>query len=399
MNKNSARVTLEEIKNPRRFRYDTGFLEDAAAVAVKKVMDILPGYIHDYPTACSTGKRYGKQKNGNDWVEGFWTGMLWLSYELTGNELFRAAGEAQFDDYYTRAHRYIGLAHHDVGFLYSPSIVAQYKLTGAEKAKELGIYAADILAARYSERAGIIQVRDTDIQGTFIVDCCMNLPILFWASRVTGNRSYYLKALSHITQVCNYMVRGDASSYQRYKIDEVTGEAEYGEQGQGYDNESCWARGQAWVIYGLALAYRYTYEEEFLKMCQRVSNYYLNRLPSDHICNWDLIFTGDDDPRDSSAAPVAACGMLELADQMKRRGEEGEIYRAAACSMLKSLAEKYVIRDEKSNGLLDHGVYIKRDRPGKEGKGCGDDECCIWGDYFYLEGLRRLKNEWKNIYW
>ncbi len=396
--KNSQRVTLEPVAMPERFRFDETFVSKAVKNATDIILANLSEYVHMYPTAASEKLQYGKQKNGEDWVEGFWTGMLWLSYELTGNELFRAVAEAQFDDFQERLNRFGGLSHHDIGFLYVPSAVAQYKITGAHKARELGLRAAEQLAKRFSETAGIIQVRDTDRQGVFIVDCSMNLPLLFWAAQTTGDRSYYSKALRHITQVCNYIIRDDASTFQRFQIDEVTGQPGKGEQGQGYDDKSCWARGQSWVIYGLALAYRYTREPEFLEMGKRVANYCLNRLPSDHVCCWDLIFTGDGDARDSSAAPIIACGLLELAEHLPEEDMHKQLYDMAAGDILMHLAQEYHTLQGESNGLLKHGVYVKKTRPGKEGIGCGDDECCIWGDYFYLEGLVRLSKKW-NPYW
>lgn len=395
MIRNSERVTLEKIKTPERFQYNQEFLEQIIKKVAKRVFDVMPDFVHDFPPASSENLWYSTKDNPDSWVEGFWTGMLWLSYEVTDNALYRAVAETQLDDYQKRLDEFRGLSHHDIGFLYTPSAVAQYRLTGAPRARALGLRAAELLAKRYSETAGIIQVRDTDVQGVFIADCCMNLPLLFWASQTTGDRSYYLKALRHITQVCSYMIRDDGSTFQRYKIDEVTGEPQFGSQGQGYNDESCWSRGQTWVIYGLALAYRYTREKEFLRMCKRVANYYLNRLPSDLICNWDLIFTGDGDPRDSSSAPVAACGLLELAGHLPEGDPDKEIYRAAAGRMLQNLSEGYLTPEGKSNGLLLHGVYVKFGRPGREARGCGDDECCIWGDYFFMEGLLRLKKpEW-----
>lgn len=391
--KNSERVNLEQVRNPERFTYDKNFVDDACKFVTDKVFEIMPEFVHNYPSSSSENLIYSKQKN-DDWTEGFLTGMYWLCYELTGNELFRAVAEAQFDDYKERMDKFVVLNHHDIGFLYIPSIVAQYKLTGSKKARELALEAVDVLANRYCDNAKIIQVRHDAQQGTFIVDCSMNIPLLFWATQETGIRSYYLKALNHITQVCNYIVRDDASTYQTYRIDEVTGEPLGGSHAQGYDDNSCWARGQSWIIYGLAIAYGYTKEIEFLEMAKRVANYFLNRLPSDHICNWDLIFTGDDEQRDSSAAPIVACGLLEISKYLKDDDIHKEIYKNAAASILESLSKNYTTKDVNSNGLLLHGVYCKDKGDG----GLGDDECCLWGDYFYVEGLTRLKKDW-NLYW
>lgn len=393
------RVTLEEVKNPERFTGETEFLDEAVAYAAGKVREILPEFVHSYPSACSVNLIYQREENaslhlGSDWTCGFWTGMLWLSYEMTGNALYRAVAEAQFDDYKERFRTYNCLNHHDIGFIYIPSVLAQYKVTGSPKAKKLCLKAAELLAKRYCEKAGIIQVRDRNEQGDFIIDCCMNIPLLYWAASVTGNRSFYHKALSHMTQAARCMIRDDASTYQCYQIDEVTGEPIKGWQGQGHDDDSCWARGQSWIIYGLAISYRYAKDPAFLELAKRVGNYFLNRLPSDLVCNWDLIFTEDEVQRDSSVAPVAACGFLEIARYLKEEDPCKALYQNAAASILRNLAEKYTTKDLNSNGLLRAGVYCKD----KGNGGLGDNECCIWGDYFYMEGLRRLKGDWE-MYW
>lgn len=389
---NYKRVKFEEIRNPERFKGGREFLDDAVKYATEQIFTVMKDFVHRYPSSASENLIYKPFPDNfeTDWSMGFWTGMLWISYELTQNEIYRAVAEAQFDDYQAKYDDFTSFWHHDTGFIYIPSMVAQYKITGSKKAKELALKVAEALANRYSENAGIIQVNNSAVQGQFIIDCSMNVPLLFWASHTTGDRSYFVKALSHIYRVAECMIRDDASTYQCYQIDEVTGEPIKGWTGQGHDDESCWARGQTWAMYGLALAYRYAKDERILEMAKRVCNYYLNRLPSDLICNWDLMYTDENEQRDSSAAPVAACGLLELAKHLKDDDPHKEIYIRAAESIVRSLAESYTTKGRESNGLLMHGVYCK-------GR-WGDDECCMWGDYFYMESLIRLKQDW-NIYW
>lgn len=398
--KNSQRVVLEQIKDKDKFKVEHNFLDEAISYSVEKIYSILDRFVHKYPTACSKNGQYLRAKNGfdimgTDWTQGFWTGMLWLSYELTDNELFCAVAEAQYDDYKKRYDDFECLYHHDMGFLYSPSIVAQYRLTNAKKAQKLALDIADLLSKRYCENAKIIHVRDLNQQGVFIIDCLMNLPLLFWASTQTGDRHYYLKALNHVYQAMNYMIRDDASTYAVYKIDEITGEPVEGSQGQGLNNESCWSRGQSWMIYGLALAYKYCMEPEVLKVAKCAANYFLNRLPSDNVCCWDLVFTKDSDPRDSSAAAITACGLLEISKYLSEDDEYKQFYKTAAENIVMNLHDKYSTIGTSADGLLLHGVYVKDKGDG----GLGDDECCIWGDYFYLEALMRLKNPDWNPYW
>ena len=193
-------INCEPISAPQRFDVEADGLAEALKNALQKTEKNLPKFVHLYPSACSEKSWYRAVPNattelGSDWTAAFWTGMLWLSYEMSRNELFRAVAEAQFDDYAQRYDAFQLMNHHDMGFLFIPSIVAQYKLTGSRKARKLALKAADVLAGRFSERAGIIQVRDRDIQGAFIIDCSMNVPLLFWAAQQTGRHDYYVKGL------------------------------------------------------------------------------------------------------------------------------------------------------------------------------------------------------------
>lgn len=399
---NYERIQLEEIKNPERFSDNTDFLADAIAYAVGKTAEIRKDYVHHYPTASSTNLMYGKLTNsvedvGGDWLAGFWTGMLWLSYELTGDEIYRAIAEAQYDDYKRCIDVDGGVPHHDIGFLYIPSALAQYKLTGSEKARKLALKAAKVMSKRFAKQAGVIQVRNRDGQGHFIIDCCMNIPLLFWRGMEKCDRNYIYMAYSHLCRAIECMIRDNASTLQCFQIDEVSGRPVKGWQGQGESDDSCWARGHVWMIYGLAIGYRYTKEPRILEVAKRVANYYLNRQPSDDVCCWDLIYTEETVQRDTSAAPVAACGLLELARQMGEGEPLKEIYHRAGVTILRNLSEHYTTRGVQSNGLLQHGVYCKAGRCGGKA-GQGDDECCIWGDYFYMEGLTRLAKDWE-MYW
>ena len=165
-----------------------------------------------------------------------------------------------------------------------------------------------------------------------------------------------------------------------------------GKTHQGYSDDSCWSRGQAWGIYGFPLSYIYTKDASFLETTSKLTNYFLNRLPEDYISYWDLIFTEGNEERDSSAAVIAACGLLEMIKHLPETDENKKLFKNAAIIMIKSLTENYTtINTPKSNGVLLHGVYGKPN-------GNGIDECCIWGDYYYLEALVRLYKDWE-LYW
>jgi unsaturated chondroitin disaccharide hydrolase len=251
--------------------------------------------------------------------------------------------------------------------------------------------------ARYLDQIGVFQawgmLDDPQLRGNTIIDSLMNMPLLYWASAQTGDPRFAAAATRHAMRLREDVVREDDSTFHTFYWDVATGEPLRGSTAQGYADDSCWARGQAWAIYGFALNHRYTVDEAFLEVAQRCADYYLDRLPADHVAYWDLVFgDGSDEERDSSAAAIAVCGLHELARYLPD-GDRRQRYERAAEKMLASLIADYTPRDQPEwNTLLLHGVY---DKP----KAIGVDEGSLWGDYFYLEALvRMLKPDWE-IYW
>ena len=388
----------EGINTPNRFldveTISRDFCQQQINFILSKINGSLEAFKSKFPAPASIGNRYPAIDN-TEWTSSFWTGMLWLAYEITGETQYRQAAEYQLDSYKERLDKRIRTDTHDLGFLYTLSCVAAYKLTGNEAAGETALKAADMLMERYYEKAGIIQawgnLNDPEQRGRMIIDCCMNLPLLYW-SAASGKPEYGKAAISHANMAVEYIVREDASSYHTYYMDVETGKPLYGKTAQGYSDNSCWSRGQAWGIYGFALSYMYTHQTELLEAAARMADYFLNRLPSDAICYWDLAFTEGDEKRDSSAAAILACGLLELAKALPLTDKRKAIYENAASLIVKQLSLNYTSKDcEDSNGLLLHAVYSK---PAGEGV----DECNIWGDYFYFEALVRLVKDWKP-YW
>lgn len=371
------------------------YIEDAIAFVLKKIDENLSEFTYKFPASASKNNVYPAVEN-YEWTPCFWTGMLWLAYEVTGDDKYRKVAEIQLESYKKRIDEKIGTATHDLGFLYTLSCVAAYRITGNEMAKETALKAADELMTRYFEKAGIIQawgnLDNPELRGRMIIDCCMNLPLLYWASEVTGDKKYYDAAYSHAKQAAKYIVREDASTYHTFYMNTETGEPRFGKTHQGYSDDSCWSRGQAWGMYGFPLSYIYTSDWELMELTKKVTNYFLNRLPEDEVCYWDLIFTEGDEERDSSGAAIAVCGMLELTKHMPLTEEYKSLYENAALKIVKSLTENYTTKDcPESNGVLLHAVYGKPN-------GNGIDECCIWGDYYYFEALVRLIKDWK-LYW
>lgn len=374
---------------------DPSEIKAAIDFVIKKIDENLESFTEKFPAPASKNNIYEAIDN-TDWTSCFWTGMLWLAYEVTGDEKYRKLAELHLESFKSRIENKISVDTHDLGFLYTLSSVAGYRLTGNEKAKETALKAAEELTVRYFDKAGIIQawgdLEDPNQRGRMIIDCCMNLPLLYWASEITGNKKYYDIAYSHVKQAEKFIIREDASTFHTYYMDVETGQPKFGKTAQGYSDTSCWARGQAWGIYGFPLSYRYTGDAKLLESASKLANYYLNRLPEDDICYWDLVFTKGNEEKDSSGAAIAICGLMELSKHLPETAIYKSVYQNAALRMLRSLMDSYTsVNVPESNGILLHGVYAKPDNK-------GIDECCIWGDYFYFEALVRASKEWK-LYW
>ncbi|MFB9326046.1 glycoside hydrolase family 88 protein [Paenibacillus aurantiacus] len=369
--------------------------QDAIAAAMETVRANIVSHPGRFPHI-TEGRKY--EWGGNDdWIEGFYTGLAWLSYEYSGDEWFKAAAEAQLESYAHRLKHHIVLDHHDIGFLYSPSAIAQWRITGHEGARELALAAADKLADRYRPAYGAIQAwgkeGDPANGGRIIIDCLLNLPLLYWAHEQTGEQRYYDIATKHAQKSLRFLVRGDGSSYHTFYFDQGSGAALHGGTHQGYQDGSTWTRGQAWGIYGFALSYRYTKDPAYLDASKRLALYYIEHLPEDHVAYWDFdVEITEGTPRDSSASAIAACGLLELLEQLPLTDADRNYFSGALSDMMGSLAETYSTRSIRgAEGLLQHGSYHVRGER-------APDDYMIWGDYFYLEALVRMSRGIKG-YW
>lgn len=331
------------------------------------------------------------------WTTSFRTGMLWLAWELTGDDDLREAALLDAVDFGRRVRAGEDLETHDLGFLATLSTVAAWRLLGDEAAREASLLAADHLMRRLLEPAGIIQawgdLSDPTQRGRTIIDSLMNMPLLTWAGEQTGEERFPDAVRRHTAQLREHILRADDSTFHTYSWDAESGEPLRGATEQGAHDDSCWARGQAWGIYGFALNYAATGDARLLDASRRCAQYYLAHLPADGVPFWDLVYTDDSTaPRDSSAAAIAVCGLLELA-RVETDGTAASVAASRAKAILASLIADYTPeRPEDSDALLLHGVY---DLP----KGNGVDEGTLWGDYFFLEALVRVSRpDWKQ-YW
>jgi unsaturated chondroitin disaccharide hydrolase len=329
-----------------------------------------------------------------DWVDGFWSGQLWLGYSETGDEVFLDAAHAQLPYFYDRLDR-PETHDHDLGFLYSLSLVASFKLTGDTTARDGALRAAEALARRYNPKGQFIRAWNDwgpmDNRGRMIIDCLENLGLLFWATEVTGEARFAEIATRHAHTTRRYILRADGSSYHSFVFDPDTGEPLRGETYQGYSNESRWSRGQSWGVHGFSQIYRYTHDPAFLAAAQQMADFVLAHLPDDAIPYWDYALPPNElQFRDTSAAAVTAAGLIALADQVTETAD-AERYTDTAQRMLVSLSTHYSTRGyAEAEGLLVQGAA---DVP----RGLSS-AMLPYGDYYYVEALLRALGR-KVFFW
>lgn len=365
-----------------------GLWQEAIEDALRKTKANIERYGDLFPHVSENGK-YHLNPN-TDWTDGFWSGILWLSYEYTKDEAFKKAAERTVASFRNRLGSNTELDHHDIGFLYSLSSKAQWIIKKDEAAKQLTLAAADVLMKRWRPKGQYIQAWGPEVHpdngGRIIIDCLMNLPLLYWAFEQTGNAVYRDAAVIHADKSRRFLVRGDDSSYHTFYFNPENGEALRGGTAQGYMDGSTWTRGQAWGIYGFALSYRYTNNPLYLETSKRLARYFLERLPEDDVVYWDFNAPiTPDTKRDSSASAITASGLLELLSLLDQGDPDRAFFEDGVQRTMTSLVKNYsTIGQPEAEGFLEHGSYSVRG-------GAAPDDYMIWGDYYYLEALLRLE--------
>ena len=383
------------LNQPERFAKPVTISRDKLIRAVEAATDKLEAFAKKNPCAfpgtCSKNFKYECAENKN-WEAGMYTGCYWLAYELTGNEFFRKEAESHIPSYRKRINEKIGIAGHDVGFPFMPSCVAAWKITGNEEARKIALDTAEYFVTERYFTKGPYKCIHTTTHHT-MMDTLMNVTLLFWAGKETGDRRYTDAALNQCITTNSLLIRGDASSFHHYIFDPETEEPIRGWTLQGHSDDSCWSRGHAWGIYGLPVAYDYTGADFLPKLHKDISYFMLNHLPEDCIPYWDYDFTSGDESRDASAGLISACGMLEMSKHLPDSAEQKSVFTSAAAQIIEATIDNCTgdIGVE-YDGLINKVTHAKP-------QGQGIDECAVYGDYFYLEALARyLKPDW-NRYW
>lgn len=326
-----------------------------------------------------------KANDPGEWCNGFWPGVLWYDYEATGNEGIRQQAER-----FTESLEYLSRRpafDHDLGFLVFCSYGNGWRLTGRDDYRQVIVNTADSLAKLFNPTVGTILSwpRNVEMFGghNTIMDNMINLEMLMWASRHGGSEHLAEIAISHADKTMKCHFRPDYTSYHVAVYDTLTGDLIRGCTHQGYNDQSMWARGQSWAIYGYTMMYRETGLSRYLDFAQKVTDVYLERLPEDGVPYWDF---NDPDipnaPRDASAAAVVASALIELSlyvDETK-----AQKYREAALHSLCSLSSKAYQSGSKNEAFLLHST-------GHHPAGSEIDASIIYADYYYIEALLRWK--------
>lgn len=315
------------------------------------------------------------------WTNGFWGGLMWLMYLDTKNEIYKATAEESEKMLQRALVEYEGL-HHDVGFMYHITSGVNYRVTGNQKSKVRTLLAADILAARYNLKGGYIRAWNSDYVGWAIIDCMMNIPLLYWASEEKNDPRYRYIAMSHADKTMKHHVRADGSVKHIMEYDPETGEEIQEIGGQGYGVGSSWSRGQAWGLYGFTVSYLYTQKKEYLETAKKIAHYFISNVCEDYLPRCD--FRGPAEPviYDSTAGAIAASGLLELAKAVSE--EERETYLKAAVHLLQAMEDKFCNWDLEEDSILQMGTERYHDEKGRHIP-------IIYGDYYFVEALYKLR--------
>ena len=377
---------------PERFKsaytIDRAKLERAAEAATQKLLKLAQEGGINFPKTSSTNYQYDYGAN-NNWTAGMYTGAYLMAYQLTGDERFANIVNDMIETFIYRVDNRVGMDDHDVGFAFVPSCVGAYKILGSERANNAAVKAvADYYGTGYShEGKFIIRAHNWNNIGGFrtMIDSMMNASLFFWAGERLGNNAYAEAAKNHTMTSIDLLVRNDGSTYHHYQFDPETAKPLYGITWQGYADESCWSRGQSWGVYGFSIAYSYTDDSKIMDAQRDVTYYMLNNLPDDLIPYWDYTFTqGSDQPRDTSAAAIAVCGMLDMAEMLPEGSEQRIIYESAAAQIMEALIDRYTGDIGVEYDGLIHGVTHAKPQ------GIAIEECAPYADYFYLEALARF---------
>lgn len=377
---------------------DKKYFEDIWKKIDKKLKKVSVRSFDKIPYTAKDGVHDDKKHEVDRWTNGFWPGLMWIMYVGTKDEQYMKTAVNAENMMRKSLTEHTDLLHHDVGFMWNISSGVHYRLTGDYQAKCDELMAANALMGRFNLKGNFIRAWNPwggrEHKGWAIIDCMMNLPLLYRATEITNDERYSYIAKAHADKTLQYHLREDGSVKHIVSYDFNNGDFIEDFGGQGYEKGSSWSRGQAWGLYGFTLSYIHTKDERYLDAAKKIANYFIANLSNEKdflpLCD----FRSPQEPviYDSTAGACAACGLIELVSLV---GEyEKPLYLNAAIKVLKAMTEKFVDFSEDTDPLLlfgteqyhtENGIHIP----------------IIYGDYFYAEAIYKMINEKKDdmLFW
>ncbi|WP_186758737.1 glycoside hydrolase family 88 protein [Echinicola salinicaeni] len=325
------------------------------------------------------------------WTSGFYPGTLLYLFEMSGDSSMLKLAEQKLKILEKEKDN---KGTHDLGFMLYCSYGNAYRITGNEQYKDIMLEGAESLATRFHPETGLIKSWDHGKWNyPVIIDNMMNLEFLFWASEVSGDKKYYNINISHADSTIQNHFREDNSSYHVIDYDAETGKVVQKKTHQGLADDSAWARGQSWGLYGFTVMYRDTRDPKYLEQAENIADFILNHpnMPEDLVPYWDFNDVASDTTyRDASAAAINASALLEL-NKYTKDAEKAAWYKSSAEKMLLSLSsEKYQAKPNKNGGfILEHSV-------GSLPHNSEVDVPLTYADYYYIEALKRYQDWFLN---
>ena len=337
----------------------------------------------NYDDRSDTKKEWGSTDGLNWWTNGFWGGIMWLLYKETGEEKYRQIAESSEEKLKRCLIEYYGI-HHDVGFMFMPTSVANYRLTGNLESRRTALHAANILAGRFNPAGQFIRAwndhRTEDTSGWAIIDCMCNLSLLYWASEETGDHRFMHTAKMHADTVLKHFIRPDGSVIHIGEFDSVTGEFVKSHRGQGYAVGSAWSRGQAWAVYGFTNSYAHTGKVEYLDAAKRVAHYCMANIADDGIVPVDFRQPKEPAWEDSCGACILASGLIDIAKYVP--DTEKEMYLHTARKILKNISETRTDWSEQCDAIVQNCSAAYHDSK--------HHFTMCYADYYFIEAIYKL---------
>lgn len=347
-----------------------------AGKQLRHLIETHPDY---FPMYTINGKWKHEGAAWTNWCEGFLGGQLWLLYKHTGDAYWREKAE-----HYSRLveHRKDDRNVHDLGFVLWSTYKRWYDLTGDAALNEVVVHGGKTMSLRFKEKGQYLRSFVAD--ESLFIDIMMNVGIIFYAAQQTGDANLLRIANQHCLTTRKTITRGDGSTAHEGIFDLATGEFLRQTTHQGWRGDSSWARGLTWALYGFGTAYRFTRDARYLQTAEDCANFYIERTPEDGVPPNDWDEPNSPYPHESSAAAIAASGMLQLAE-LTGDVARSRAYRQYAYQIIDTLTgpEFLAVDTPGWEGILKQGMYHQR-------LGLGVNESVMWGEHFFLEAVSKV---------